>query len=533
MLLAILALSCGWMARPVDAGTAIQTDQTFGPNLLGYNNIMTSLPSEVSAIALKADGTYNGCGAFGPYIIVGQMTAAGNLDTVNFNSPQGYALVPAGAVASICAALATQSGDQKTVFAGEALGATAAEFVVGRLTTAGTLDTTSFGSPNGFTLIDFPTTDSSPDFSTVIGLKIQPADGFIVLGGHAKVQASPFVSQLALARVDTSGVLDVAFGTAGMQTLLIGDTVTSLGVVLQSDAKIVTGGFVIESGLPQVGIARFTTSGVLDSTYGSGAGFIQYTSLPSSAFVTGMDIQYVGANQNKVIIGAASPPTDQVWILRFDTSGNLDTSFGSAGVTTLNMTPGSQPNIVSISVATDGTDNILVAGQNTVPGTSYLAKLGPNGAPDTMFGDYGGPVTGVLTMEQLTRGDFMIVQDAIWDLNSKPVSAGQVIDSVTSLLFSRFLPTNTQSISILSPLNGQPATTNPQVYVNGLCSQMNARIDILVDGTLDFQTVSNGRGQWFGSMTAPLSSGSHTITANLIYDISTIVATASSTITIA
>ena len=245
-----------------------------------------------------------------------------------------------------------------------------------------------------------------------------------------------------------------------------------------------------------------------------------------------MDIQKIGANADKIIVAAASTATDQIWVFRFDTSGNLDSTFGSAGVTTINVVPGSQPTIASVNVATDGTDNILIGGQNSAIGTSYLAKLSANGAPDATFGDYGGPVTGVLTVQQITKGDTVIINDAIWDLNGNPVSAGQISDSVVSLLFQRFLPTNAQSIAILSPLNGQASTTNPQVFVNGICSQASARIDVLVDGTLTFQTVSNGRGQWSAGMTGPLATGTHTITANMIYDVNTIVSTAASTIEI-
>ena len=229
-------------------------DNTFGPTLQGFSNIETTQPSVVLAIALKSDGTYNGCGEFGPYTIIGQMTPSGNLDFANFNAPQGYALVAGGSVESTCSDIETQP-DQKSVFVGETFDGTVGQFLVGRLTSAGTLDTTSFASPTGFTSIDFPTVDSSPDFAVAISTKIQPADGFILAAGHSKLQASPFALQLAIARLDTTGVLDVGFGVNGVQTLAMGDTVASIGMALQSDGEIMIGGAITTSGLPLIGLA--------------------------------------------------------------------------------------------------------------------------------------------------------------------------------------------------------------------------------------------------------------------------------------
>jgi uncharacterized delta-60 repeat protein len=527
----------------VEAGTPILVDTTFGPVLSGHLEGHTAASAQVYGIALKDGGVYNGCGQIGTQSLFGQVTTEGNFDVYNFNAPAGFNVVEVGD-SSYCFSLATQPTDQKTVFGGGTFTGSSGTMLIGRLTSAGVLDTASFASPDGYLTIDFPTIDDSPDESNVWKIQLQPADGFVVIVGQAILTSTPsYQVQLALARVDTSGALDSTFGTAGTQTLQLGDTLAPTGLALQSDGSIVVSAAVMMSGLPQIGVARFTTAGVLDITYGSGAGYILYSAIPADATITGMDIQHVGENEDKIIVSAAAANEDQVLVFRFDTAGNLDSTFGTSGVATLQFQSGTEPNLASLAVAQDGTDNILIAGGVTSVDVSFLAKLSSEGVLDTTFGDIGGDGTfftafgdaagipGVLTVQQVVPNQAIAINDATWDSNSLPVTAGSTTGVTTDLMFQRFLPNNAQSITIVSPANGQPVTTNPQVFVNGHSSQHGARVDVLIDSVLVFQTVTDMRGDWSAGLSAPLASGSHTVTANLIYGTSTIVTTASSTIT--
>ena len=528
LFLALVALG---MAGRTEAGTAITLDQTFGPTLMGYLNPQTLQNTYLYSVALKANGDYVGCGTLGLNALVAQVTPVGNIDTANFNAPQGFNIIPIG-IQSSCVSAVTQPADQKVVFAGQSLpGDGSSSIVVGRLTTAGALDTSAFGSPNGYTFVGISTEDSSPSYGSLSGLQLQAADGFVVGAGTTLVTSSPYVTQLTVFRLDTSGILDVAFGSAGLQTLRIGDTTTATGIALQSDGKIVVGGSVIQTGLPELAVARFTTAGALDLTYASGTGYVLYSGLPPDAQIAGVDIQHVGGNQDKVVVGAASATDTQIYILRFDTSGSLDTTFGSSGVATINLRSDAFPTIASVAVAQDGTDNILVSGVSN-DGTSFLIKLSANGTPDSTFGGtLGNP--GVLPLQQVVDGQSLVVTNAGWDLSSRPLSVGVSTLTTTTPLVQRFVTSNAQSVTISSPLNGQASTTNPQVFVNGGSTQAGSLVQVLVDGTLTFQTVTDNRGNWNAGMTGPLASGSHTITANLIYDVNTVIATASSSINIA
>jgi uncharacterized delta-60 repeat protein len=517
-----LASACVPWAR---AGSSIERDLTFGPDALGYNDVPTTQSSDVFAIALKAGGQYTGCGYFGNYLLIGQMTEAGNMDALNFNPPLGFLNLALEANAAVCLAVQTQPADQKSVFGGIYMTDTNA-MVVGRVTAGGALDSGSFGSPAGYVLITYPTTDGSTPDSFVGQIQIQ-SNGYIVVGGTAYTSSG--VSVIALARLDPSGTLDNGFGTSGQTTLALGDTAFTTGMVLQSDGNIVVAAALSVSGNPVIGLARFTTSGALDTTYGDGTGYILYDNIPSYALIGGVDIQMQGANQDKVVVSVMATDTSMAWVLRFNTDGSLDTGFASAGVATVTLAPGTDAGLASIAVANDTTDSILVAGLYEALGTSFLLKLTADGAQDATFGDSPAPVTGVLTMEQINPGEQNFVNVAKWDLNSKPVTAGPTSDTIT---LQRFLPSNAQWISFISPPAGQAATSNPQIYVNGACSQTDALVQVTLDGAPLFNVYSNARGVWAGGLSAPLAPGTYTLVASLIYDVDTVVASASTSVTI-
>lgn len=524
--------AAGLFAAGVVGGSAILRDQTFGPTLAGYNQETSAQTSLTNTIALKASGVYSACGSVGPSMLVIQATAAGNLDFANWNAPQGLVILTLRD-GEACQSVATQS-DQKTMVGGFSFLASDSltSMLIARFTTAGALDSSLFGVPHGYVLIDAPTIDGSTPASYVWQIKIQPADQFTVICAFATVGG---IQQIVLSRIDTTGALDNGFASGGQIAWQLGDTMMPLGVVVQSDGAIVTGAGITSAGLPQIGLIRYTTAGILDTTYGAGAGYIQYASLSSTATVAGLDIQYVGSNTDKVIVAASSATTNQLWVLRFNTDGSIDTTFGSAGVVTVNLGLNSSPQVMFVNVATDGTDSILISGFYSGPGTSFLIKLSSSGATDATFGDNPGLPTatpGLLTVTEIVPGNANMLYSAIWDLNGSPITAGVSNSNIQSSVIQRYLPNNAQFITLISPIAGQPSTTNPQVFVNGVCSQSDALINILVDDVLTFQTYSDKRGHWEAGLTAPLASGGHTITANLIYDVSTIIVTASATVTI-
>src|SRR5206468_4572273 len=69
----------------------------------------------------------------------------------------------------------------------------------------------------------------------------------------------------------SAGALDTSFGTGGKVTTAIGsDNDQAYGVAIQSDGKIVAAGYSFNGSNNDFALARYTTAGALDTTFGTG-----------------------------------------------------------------------------------------------------------------------------------------------------------------------------------------------------------------------------------------------------------------------
>lgn len=128
----------------------------------------------------------------------------------------------------------------------------------------GSLDST-FGS-GGKVVTDFA---GLPDF--VAGLALQP-DGKIVLAGDVStyVSASRDDIGFGLARYNKDGSLDSSFGSGG-KVITEGDLIAAHAVVVQPNGKIIAAGLAVHTTANgDFGLARYNSNGSLDSAFGTG-----------------------------------------------------------------------------------------------------------------------------------------------------------------------------------------------------------------------------------------------------------------------
>jgi uncharacterized delta-60 repeat protein len=116
-------------------------------------------------------------------------------------------------------------------------------FVVTRYNSNGTIDTT-FGT-HGATVSPFP----NEGYAAALALAVQ-SDGEIVAAGFTApvdIGSGPGTSDFALARYTTTGQLDPTFGNNGLVTTAFGangsDLAQASAIAIQSDGKIVVVGF--------------------------------------------------------------------------------------------------------------------------------------------------------------------------------------------------------------------------------------------------------------------------------------------------
>jgi uncharacterized delta-60 repeat protein len=253
------------------------------------------------------------------------------------------------------------------------------EMIVARYNADGSLDA-SFGM-GGFTKTAFSVPEVGPD-----ALALGP-DGTVVVAAETYGNGS---DHLAVARFLNNGTLDPSFGTGGEQLIPFSGQppIDSFGMVVDGSGNTTVVADSTAYGPTEIELARFTKSGSLDSSFGSG-GFA--TLSPSSA--TTSDGQAIALDGNGELIVAGSV-NHQPAVLKFHSNGSLDASFGSNGIALMTSLPA---NGVFTSVATSSGGAIIAGGEEIVPGMPHMVvgRYNADGTVDTTFGQSGSVSTDI------------------------------------------------------------------------------------------------------------------------------------------
>ncbi len=246
------------------------------------------------------------------------------------------------------------------------------DFLVARFNSDGTLDG-SFGTAGRVT------TDFAGNSDTGQAIAIQ-ADGKILLAGRA-FQSGTF-TDFAVARYNSNGSLDTSFNGTGRVTVDFGSsTDQAYGLAIQSDGKIVVNGFTNAAGTTDNGVIRLTASGALDTTFNTTGRVI--TSIGSgSDFAFDLKIQSDGKILSS---GYASASGNDFTVVRYNTDGSLDTSYGSGGIALTNFNATTDDRGAKMFLQADG--RVILAGCTTQSGTYdlALARYNADGTADLTF----------------------------------------------------------------------------------------------------------------------------------------------------
>ncbi len=179
--------------------------------------------------------------------------------------------------------------------------------------------------------------------SDVAYAMLQQPDGNIVVAGYsAYLNNSAVVADFALVRYSSKGVLDNSFSQDGRVTTAFGNAYSvARGLARQRDGKLVAVGCAQSGGQQNLALVRYTSSGTLDSSFGNGGKVL--TSVSS-----GDDCGYSVIQQfdGKLLVAgyaANGGNGDDFMLVRYLPDGTLDTAFGSSGVVTTAVTGGSTP----------------------------------------------------------------------------------------------------------------------------------------------------------------------------------------------
>ena len=312
-------------------------------------------------------------------------TNPSSLDT-SFNQT-GYAtLLPEGASESINYGVAIQD-DGKTVTCSRVIISGVGCGVITRYNTNGTLDT-SFGYPNGYIILN-PTSITLTSIQTYCEfdyVAIQD-DGKILIAGYIQNPGSYFIL-----RYNTDGTLDTTFNLTGYFASLFDSSLSdSISLTLQPDGKIVVAGSINKD---QVLIARHNTDGSLDTSFNAPYGYILPSYPGTYKWYSNASTEIKLQSTGKIIFGLpsiVSPSTQsQIILLRLNTDGTLDTTFGPNETGSLTTSIGYETNINALTIVND---QIIIAGSSYPTASSsaqfIVARYTMNGTLDSSFNEIG------------------------------------------------------------------------------------------------------------------------------------------------
>ena len=188
-----------------------------------------------------------------------------------------------------------------------------------------------------------------------------------------------------------AGSLDTTFGTGGTVTTSFADGVAGIGAFEQSNGDIVTVAqvnFVNNVGTG-IGLVRYTSAGELDTSFGTNG--ITLTTFAAIGFdPIGFAVE---PNGNFLVGGVASNKAGQhgFGLARYTPNGILDTTFGTNGLVATKV--GTRSDAPSALLLQPNGQIVMggfeVAGGQGVPGMTSLVRFNANGSLDTTFGKGG------------------------------------------------------------------------------------------------------------------------------------------------
>ena len=368
-------------------------DTTFGTG--GKVTTAVGVADQSKAIAIQSNGKILVVGDNMADFEVVRYNTDGSLDTT-FDTDGKVTTDIGTSTTDTANAVAIQS-DGKIIVAGSSGGMApnSGNFAVVRYNADGSLDT-SFDN-DGKVTTDIGT--STADSGSAVAIQ---SDGKIIVAG-----TSGSSTDFAAVRYNTDGSLDTSFDNDGKVTTDIGTSTTDSGsaVAIQSDGKIVAVG----TSNNDFAVVRYTTTGALDTSFDTDGKVTTDIGTSTTDTAKALVIQSDG---KIVAVGTSS---NDFAVVRYTTTGTLDTTFDTDGKVTTDIGTSTTDTGSSAVIQSDG--KIVVVGDNY--SDFVIVRYTTTGALDTTF-DTDGKVTTDIGTSTSDAGTAVAIQG-----DSKIVVAGR------------------------------------------------------------------------------------------------------------
>ena len=221
-------------------------------------------------------------------------------------------------------------------------------------------------------------------------------DGKLLVGGSVSDHIGALDPELYLARYTSSGHLDTSFGSSGRvyTRLNAGESEgpTSIALTASGQILVVLQRLKVAGNLSQPPVLlRYLSNGKLDSSFGNKG----VLTIPAPSGAPGVAWQQIAVLSNGELILAGDTglgaDTANYALIRLHSDGTIDTGFGtSANHHVVTTSFGGADHVGSLLIQSDG--KILLAGtlqDSTGVETMIAARFTGSGNPDTTFGSGG------------------------------------------------------------------------------------------------------------------------------------------------
>ncbi len=243
-----------------------------------------------------------------------------------------------------------------------------------------------------------------------------------------------YLQHVMILRLNLDGTLDTNFGNGGYSITNFGTYINEIGnaIAIQNDGKIIVSGyretldrFFQLSGPLDFMTLRFTSSGFLDTTFGSG-GIV--TTLIAGGISRAVDVA-IQADGKIIVVGSVTSSSiggtggnPDFAAVRYNENGTLDSSFDFDGRVVISFSgyQGFYDRIYSVKIQDDG--KILLVGDTGYWGQQNnfaTVRLNSNGTLDNAFGNFGKVMTNF-------PGYYATARDLILSENGSIIVGGNV-----------------------------------------------------------------------------------------------------------
>jgi len=234
------------------------------------------------------------------------------------------------------------------------------------------------------------TTDLNHSTDIANAVAVQ-TDGKLIVVGQTYKNNDFSGEDFVVTRYNTDGILDTTFGSGGrVRTDFPGLAAVPSAVVIQADGKIVVAGgaFPLFTFAGNFQVVRYNSNGSLDRSFGNGG--IVTTTFPEGSYAFDVALQpdgkIIAAGTVFVDFNPGEMSDTDFALARYNSDGSLDTTFGNGGMVTTDFF-GNEDDAFSILIQPDG--KIVAVGSANDPATFYdfaAARYLSNGTIDTTFG---------------------------------------------------------------------------------------------------------------------------------------------------